>query len=249
MEQIHERLLELLGKPVTDAGFEIILSELGQPDRKEEGFQFPGLFICTDSARFSEVQFWLGDSYGEAWAGGLPGGISRDDRIADVERKLDKKTLFSRHLNPRWYFDRYYIYPHFLAFNFEAESERLEMLYVSFLGIFTDTSDLPASFSMRTTDGRLVRLFERGSEIPEYRSEVVSTTDDGQHAIEVDVFRDEGECAGANQPYARYLIHQVPQAPKGEAKIEVRFEVLIDGNLKVTAVDQGSRRRLAVDMR
>jgi molecular chaperone DnaK len=126
----------------------------------------------------------------------------------------------------------------------DSETEKLMMICVEFFGIFSDSGELARSFSMRRLDNTSVTLFERGSKIPAYTNQTVSTTDDGQHAIEIRVFWNADDLG--DNLYAKYLIHGIAPAPKGVAKAEISFEALIDGSLKVTARDERTKMNLRV---
>lgn len=253
MTEIHERLLDLLGKPVKDPSFELVLKELGKPDYEDEympaGFEFyeQGLFIATDSARFSALNFYFSTPSSEfGWNGSLPEGINANDGIEAVERKLSDKRLIYRHLCPDCYRIDYAVSPYELTVRFLTDTEKMSMLAVKYMGIFTDTSILENSYLLRLPNGEKMQLFKQGIEIPDFESVEVSTKDDGQHAIEIAVFQGELENGKDNSCYARYLVHQISATPAGAARVEIRFEILIDGNLKVTATDKHTQRDLSV---
>jgi molecular chaperone DnaK (HSP70) len=142
----------------------------------------------------------------------------------------------------------YDVSPYVLSVCFDLETEQMWMLSVEYVGVFSDTSELNKSFSMQLTDGMTIKLFEKGTEIPDYRSHVVSPTDDGQHAIEIRVLQAQAGSDSDNELYAQYWVQQVPQGAKGAAKVEIRVEALIDGNLKMAALDMQARRELPVSV-
>lgn len=251
MKALYEHLLELLGKPVTTERIDALSQELGSPDKDSLNaeFDFPelGLSIETDSARFSELVFFTFLEYPEfRWKRELPFGIEATDRVEDVEQKLFDKRLLRKELSPDRYRLVYRTYPYELAICFDGDCEQLSLITVKYAGLFTDTAILPMSFILRLMNGTEMKLFEKGIEIPEFNSVRVTTTEEGQHAIELAVFRGDAESAEKNEHYSNYIVHQLPKGPTGVAQAEVKFEVMIDGNLKVTAVDTRTKKNCAV---
>src|SRR6266478_3339137 len=108
---------------------------------------------------------------------------------------------------------------------------------------------LSKSFRVLVLGGGTAPLIESGTEIPTCKIRCFSTVDDNQHAIEIIVLRGEFAEATDNEPYGRYLVHQVPEGPRGSAKVEVRFEVDHTENLNVTALDLNSGKELRVERR
>jgi molecular chaperone HscA len=108
---------------------------------------------------------------------------------------------------------------------------------------------LSKSFCIEITGGSAQTIIEQGTEIPTHRREFFSTGDDGQHVIEVHVLRGHAGEAANNESYAKYLIHQVPEGPKGTAIAEVHFDVDFQENLMLRAFDHGTGKELPVRLR
>jgi molecular chaperone DnaK len=108
---------------------------------------------------------------------------------------------------------------------------------------------LSRSFCIEVVGGNAQTIFEKGTEIPSHRREFFSTGDDSQHAIEVHVLRGHAEEASNNESYAKYLIHRVPEGPKGTARVEVHFDVDFQENLMLRAFDHGTGKELQVRLR
>jgi molecular chaperone DnaK len=108
---------------------------------------------------------------------------------------------------------------------------------------------LSKSFCVEIVGGSARTIIEQGTEIPVARIELFSTGDDSQHAIAIHVLRGDSEEASSNESYAKYLIHQVPEGPKGTVRVEVRFDVDSHENLKLRAFDQRTGKELPVRLR
>ncbi len=108
---------------------------------------------------------------------------------------------------------------------------------------------LSKSFCIEIVGGSARTIIEQGTEIPVTRSAFFSTGDDSQHVIEIHVLRGDAKEAGNNESYAKYLIHQVPEGPKGTARVKVRFDVDFHENLKLTAFDQITGKELPARLR
>lgn len=251
MKALHEHLLDMLGKPVNRELIDALAQELGSPDEDSFPTQFvfseAGLSITTDSARFYELVFCMSSEYPEfGWRKAFPFGIEPTDRAEEVEKKLLDKRLVRKELSPDHYGLVYRIYPYELMISFDGDCEQLGLLAVRYVGIFTDTSTLSQSFILQLMNGEEMNLFESGIEIPEFNDVLVTTTDESQHAIELAVFHGVEGSAEKGGRYSNYIVHQLQQSTTGIANVEVRFEVLIDGNLKVTAIDLCTKKKCAV---
>jgi molecular chaperone DnaK (HSP70) len=127
----------------------------------------------------------------------------------------------------------------------EGHQDRLPDKLLSVVSMPT----LSKSFCIEVAGGSAQTIFEQGSEIPAHRREFFSTGDDGQHVIELHVLRGRAQEAANNASYAKYLIHQVPEGPKGTARIEVHFDVDLHENLELRAFDQSTGKELPVRLR
>jgi hypothetical protein len=203
--------------------------------------------MVTDSARFSELVFFMSSECQEfGWKKELPFGIEPTDRAEEIEQKLLGKRLLRKELSPDQYRLQYEIYPYEVSICFDGACEQLSLLSVAYAGIFTDSSILSKSFILQLMNGAEMKLFENGIEIPEINSVIITTTEESQHAIELAVFHGVEGSEEKGERYSNYIVHQVQQGPTGIAQVEVKFEVLIDGNLKVTAVNCHTKVNCAV---
>src|SRR4051812_40831660 len=105
---------------------------------------------------------------------------------------------------------------------------------------------LPLSVGLETLGGVMTKVLERGTTIPARRTEVFSTAEDNQTAVDVVVLQGERELASDNRQLARFRLEGIRPAPRGVPQIEVTFDVDANGILHVTARDKDTGAEQAV---
>ncbi len=98
----------------------------------------------------------------------------------------------------------------------------------------------PLSVGLETLGGVMTRVIERNTTIPARRSEVFSTAEDNQTAVDVVVLQGERELAADNRQLARFRLDGIRAAPRGAPQVEVTFDTDADGILNVSARDQAT---------
>ena len=96
----------------------------------------------------------------------------------------------------------------------------------------------PLSLGVETRGGVMTRIIERNTTIPARRSEVFSTAEDDQPAVDVVVLQGERERAADNRVLGRFQLSGIRPAPRGEPQVEVIFDIDANGILNVTARDK-----------
>lgn len=96
----------------------------------------------------------------------------------------------------------------------------------------------PLSLGVETRGGVMTKLIERNTTIPARRSEVFTTAEDNQPAVDVVVLQGERELARDNRVLGRFKLENIRPAPRGEPQIEVTFDIDANGILNVTARDK-----------
>jgi molecular chaperone DnaK len=98
----------------------------------------------------------------------------------------------------------------------------------------------PLSLGVETLGGVMTRVIERNTTIPARRTEVFSTAEDSQQAVDVVVLQGERERAADNRVLGRFRLENIRPAPRGIPQIEVTFDIDANGILNVSARDQGT---------
>ncbi len=100
----------------------------------------------------------------------------------------------------------------------------------------------PLSLGVETLGGVMTRLIERNTTIPTRKSELFSTAEDNQPAVEIHVLQGERELARDNKSLGRFRLEGIAPAPRGVPQIEVTFDIDANGILNVTARDKATGR-------
>jgi molecular chaperone DnaK len=96
----------------------------------------------------------------------------------------------------------------------------------------------PLSLGVETRGGIMTKIIERNTTIPARRSEIFSTAEDNQPAVDIVVLQGERERAADNRVLGRFQLTNIRPAPRGEPQIEVTFDIDANGILSVTARDR-----------
>ena len=96
----------------------------------------------------------------------------------------------------------------------------------------------PLSLGVETRGGVMTKIIERNTTIPARRSEVFSTAEDNQPSVDIVVLQGERENAADNRVLGRFQLTGIRPAPRGEAQVEVTFDIDANGILNVTAKDK-----------
>jgi molecular chaperone DnaK len=96
----------------------------------------------------------------------------------------------------------------------------------------------PLSLGVETLGGVMTKLVERNTTIPVRRSEVFSTADDNQTAVDVHILQGERELARDNRTLGHFRLEGIRPAQRGLPQIEVTFDIDTNGIVTVTARDK-----------
>lgn len=98
----------------------------------------------------------------------------------------------------------------------------------------------PLSLGIETLGGVATKLIERNTTIPTKKSQVFSTADSNQTAVDINVVQGEREFAKDNKGLGRFKLDGIPPAPRGVPQIEVTFDIDANGIVHVSAKDKGT---------
>jgi molecular chaperone DnaK len=98
----------------------------------------------------------------------------------------------------------------------------------------------PLSLGIETMGGITTRLIERNTTIPTKKSQIFSTAENNQTAVDIKVVQGEREFAKDNKTLGQFRLEGIPSAPRGIPQIEVTFDIDANGIVHVSALDKGT---------
>ena len=104
----------------------------------------------------------------------------------------------------------------------------------------------PLSLGVETLGSVMTVLIERNTTIPVKKSEVFSTAEDNQTAVDVHILQGERPMATDNMSLGRFRLEGIPQAMRGTPQVEVTFDIDANGILNVTAKDKATGKEQKV---
>lgn len=98
----------------------------------------------------------------------------------------------------------------------------------------------PLSLGIETAGGVFTKMIDRNTTIPTSKSQVYSTYADMQTSVEIHVLQGERAMANGNKTLGRFMLNEIPPAPRGVPQIEVTFNIDSNGIVNVSATDKGT---------
>ena len=96
----------------------------------------------------------------------------------------------------------------------------------------------PLSLGVETLGGLMTKIIARNTTIPTKKSELFSIAKDNQTTVQINVLQGEREFAADNKSLGEFNLEGIPPGPKSSSKIEVTFDIDVNGLLLVTARDK-----------
>ncbi|HAU31215.1 MAG: Chaperone protein DnaK [Desulfotomaculum sp. 46_296] len=104
----------------------------------------------------------------------------------------------------------------------------------------------PLSLGVETLGGVMSKIIERNTTIPTKRSQIFTTAEDSQPAVDIHVLQGEREMARDNRSLGQFKLDGIPLAPRGMPQIEVTFDIDANGILKVNAKDRATGKEQTI---
>ncbi len=106
----------------------------------------------------------------------------------------------------------------------------------------------PLSLGIETMGGVFTKLVEKNTTIPTHKSQIFSTAEDNQPNVDVQVFQGERAMARDNKMLGNFILDGIAAGRRGQAKIEVSFDIDANGIVSVTAKDQttGKEQKITI---
>lgn len=100
----------------------------------------------------------------------------------------------------------------------------------------------PLTLGIETMGGVMTPLITRNTTIPTTKSQIFSTAEDNQPAVDVMVYQGERPMAHDNKLLGHFKLDGIKPARRGEPRIEVTFSIDVNGIVKVTAKDLDTQK-------
>ena len=104
----------------------------------------------------------------------------------------------------------------------------------------------PLSLGLETLGAVMTVLIERNTTIPVKKTEVFSTAEDNQTAVDIHVLQGERPMAADNMSLGRFRLEGIPPAPRGLPQVEVTFDIDANGIINVAAKDKATGKEQQV---
>jgi len=104
----------------------------------------------------------------------------------------------------------------------------------------------PLSLGVETMGGVMTHIIERNTTVPVRKSQVFSTAEDNQPAVDIHVLQGERPMSADNMSLGRFRLDGIVPAQRGLPQIEVTFDIDANGILNVYAKDKATGREQKV---
>jgi molecular chaperone DnaK len=109
----------------------------------------------------------------------------------------------------------------------------------------------PLSLGIETQGGIFAKIIERNATVPVSQGQIFTNAADNQISMDIHVLQGERDMAIHNMTLDRFELTGIPAAPRGEARVEVTFDINVNGILHVSAHElySGNSHQLRISPR
>lgn len=106
----------------------------------------------------------------------------------------------------------------------------------------------PLSLGIETLGGVFAKLVERNTTIPTHKTQMCSTAEDNQNAVDIYVYQGERAMAKDNKMLGNFRLDGIKPAARGVPRIEVSFDIDANGIVNVSAKDleSGKEQKITI---
>jgi molecular chaperone DnaK len=108
---------------------------------------------------------------------------------------------------------------------------------------------IPMAIGLEQAGGAMHVVFPRNASVPNARSVSATSSIDGQSALVVRIYQGDAPSTAANELLGEFTFSGVRPARAGEARLEITFEVSVEGILSMSARDLDTGRQMNTTVR
>jgi molecular chaperone DnaK len=105
------------------------------------------------------------------------------------------------------------------------------------------------AIGLEKAGGKLHVVFPRNAAIPNAKSIKATTSFDGQTDLAMRIYQGDHEMVENNELLGDFLFSGIKPGPKGQAQVEITFDVNIEGILTMSATDRETGKAMKTTIR
>ena len=106
----------------------------------------------------------------------------------------------------------------------------------------------PLSLGIETEGGLFARIIERNAAIPTSAGQIFTNAEDNQVEMDFHVLQGEREMAEDNISLGKFKLTGLPPLPRGKGKVEVTFEIDVNGIVHVSAMELYTEQQTGIEI-